>query len=127
MDYHNEVRPHVGRDQDYHNATPRCVQKPQKLQKLEPVDDYLRQILIILDQMRQDDTLKKAHARRRGEWMLVAYVVDRFLFFFFILSACFVSSLILCQYMYYPQTHDDSDVSIDLWHLEPTYLECMNL
>ena len=117
MDYHNDVVKPDGRDDYDQNDTLRRTPKSQKLHKSVPMEDYLRRILMVVDQMQEEDTLKKTHARRRVEWMLVAYVVDRFMFFFFIISASFISVIILCQYIYDPQERQEvARFHAEGWH-----------
>ena len=105
MDIHNELSKSSSSRQNNDKDAMWKTIKAKKAGKSTPMDDYLRRILMVLDRMREDDMLNKTHTRRRGEWMLVAYVIDRFLFVFFILSASFVSAVILCQYLYNQQEH----------------------
>ena len=68
---------------------------------------YLRRIIDILHQNLQQNQKIRLSTKRRTEWMLFAFVIDRVLLATFISIGVALGFLILFQYAYNPQIAPD--------------------
>ena len=82
----------------------RAVKQPIRHNDRNIITGYLRRILDVLKENQQESQQNSLSSRRRSEWMLLAYVVDRVLLVMFVTLCISLGLLILFQYAYNPQS-----------------------
>ena len=73
------------------------------------ITGYLRRILDVLQENQHGSQKASISTRRRTEWMLFAYVIDRVLFVTFVSLGASLGLILLMQYAYIPPRPPDLD------------------